>query len=93
MPGVVIGQVDPVSQGPWAGYLYTSPSFTWDPRGARLLVVHGDEDVISEVDIETGEVIEHPVAGTFDLPVGNQTSEHFESRWPAPLRGHSLTWN
>jgi hypothetical protein len=72
MPGVVIGQVDPVSQGPWAGYLYTSPSFTWDPVGARLLVVHGDEDVISEVDIETGKVVEHPVAGTVDLQSGTR---------------------
>jgi hypothetical protein len=72
MPGVVIGQVDPVSQGPWAGYLYTSPSFTWDPVGARLLVVHGDEDVISEVDIGTGIVSEHPVAGTVDLQSGTR---------------------
>jgi len=72
VPGVMVGQVDPVSQGPWAGYLYTSPSFTWDPVGARLLVVHGDEDVISEVDIETGNVIEHPVAGTVDLQSGTR---------------------
>ena len=70
LPGAVIGQVDPVSQGPWAGYLYTSPSFTWDPVGARLLVVHGDEDVISEVDIETGQVVEHTTAGTVDLQLG-----------------------
>ncbi len=70
MPGVVVGQVEPVSQGPWAGYLYTSPSFTWDPVGARLLVVHGDEDVISEVNIATGEVVEHAVAGTVDLQLG-----------------------
>ena len=72
MPGVVVGQVDPVSQGPWAGYLYTSPSFTWDPVGARLLVVHGDEDVISELNIETGEVVEHPVAGPVDLQSGTR---------------------
>jgi hypothetical protein len=72
MPGVVVGQVDPVSQGPWAGYLYTSPSFSWDPVGARLLVAHGDEDVISEVNIETGEIVEHPVAGTVDLQSGTR---------------------
>jgi hypothetical protein len=70
MPGVVIGQVDPVSQGPWAGYLYTVPAFTWDAEGERLLVVHGDEDVISEVTISTGEVAEHAVSGTVDLQLG-----------------------
>ena len=72
MPGVVVGQVDPVSQGPWAGYLYTSPSFSWDPVGARVLVAHGDEDVISEVNIETGEIVEHPVGGTVDLQSGTR---------------------
>ncbi len=72
MPQVRIGTVDPVSQGPWAGYLYTSPSFTWDPAGTRLLVAHGDEDVVSEVDVGTGAVVEHPVAGTVDLGTGTR---------------------
>jgi hypothetical protein len=72
MPEVRIGTVNPVSQGPWRPYLYTSPSFTWDPIGIRLLVAHGDEDVISEVDIETGEIVEHPVAGTVDLGAGTR---------------------
>jgi hypothetical protein len=70
LPEVRIGSVDPVSQGPWASYLYTSPSFTLDPVGGRLLIGHGDEDVVSEVNLETGEVIEHPVAGTVDLGSG-----------------------
>jgi hypothetical protein len=72
MSQVRIGTVDPVSQGPWAGYLYTSPSFTWDPAGLRLLVAHGDEDVVSEVDVRTGAVVEHPVAGTVDLGTGTR---------------------
>jgi hypothetical protein len=67
---VQIGSVDPVSQGPWAPYLYTSPSFTWDPVGGRLLITHADEDVISEVDVTTGDVVEHPAAGTTDLGSG-----------------------
>lgn len=70
LPHVHVGSVDPVSQGPRAGYLYTSPSFTWDPLGKRLLVVHGDEDVVSEYDIRSGEVIEHPLAGTDDPGTG-----------------------
>jgi len=72
MPQVRIGTVDPISQGPWAGYLYTSPSFTWDPAGTRLLVTHGDEDVVSEVDVRTGAVMEHAVAGTVDLGTGTR---------------------
>jgi hypothetical protein len=72
IPGVQIGSVDPVSQGPWASYLYTSPSFTWDPVGGRLLIAHGDEDVVSEVDVATGEVVEHPVSGTTDPGSGSR---------------------
>ena len=72
MPQVQIGTVDPVSQGPWRPYLYTSPSFTWDPTATRLLVAHGDEDVISEVDVRTGAVVEHSVAGTIDLGTGTR---------------------
>jgi hypothetical protein len=70
IPEARIGAVDPVSQGPWAGYLYISPSFTWDPAGKRLLVVHGDEDVVSEVDVRTSDIVEHPIAGTVDLQSG-----------------------
>ena len=62
-PRCSIGQVDPISQGPWAGYLYTSPSVTWDPSGPRALVVHGDEDVVSEVDLGSGVVTEHTFPG------------------------------
>jgi hypothetical protein len=72
LPEVHVGSVDPVSQGPWAPYLYTSPSFTWDPVEDRLLVVHGDEDIVSEVDVSTGEVLEHPVAETTDLTAGTR---------------------
>jgi DNA-binding beta-propeller fold protein YncE len=72
LPEVTVGTVDPVSQGPWAQYLYNSPSFTWDPTGSRLLVAHADEDVVSEVDPLSGEVTEHSVAGTVDLGSGTR---------------------
>jgi hypothetical protein len=41
-----------------------------DPVGGRLGLGHGDEAVVSVVNLETGEVIEHPVAGTVDLGSG-----------------------
>lgn len=64
LPEVRVGQVEPESQGPWASYLYTSPSFNWDPAGTRTLVVHGDEDVVSEIDLESGVVSEHPFSSS-----------------------------
>ncbi len=70
LPEVQIGSVDPVSQGPWAPYLYTSPSFTWDPIGLRLLVVHADKDLVSEIDPLSGTVSEHPLGGAIDLGSG-----------------------
>ncbi len=72
LPGVSIGTVDPVSQGPWASYLYNVPSFTWDPMASRLLVAHADEDVVSAVDPVRGEVVEHTIAGTVDLEWGSR---------------------
>jgi hypothetical protein len=74
VPEVQVGSVDPVSQGPWAPYLYTSPAFTWDPVNDRLLIVHGHEEVVSEVDVSTGEIVEHPVAETTDLGSGARRS-------------------
>ncbi|HWL49685.1 MAG TPA: hypothetical protein VNT92_07390 [Acidimicrobiia bacterium] len=60
LPAVGIGAVDPESQGPWASYLYTSPSFTLDRTRPRVLIVHGDEDVVTELDLSTGQATEHP---------------------------------
>jgi DNA-binding beta-propeller fold protein YncE len=74
LPEVTVGQVDPVSQGPWASYLYTSPSVTWDSAGSRAFVVHGDEDIVSEVDVRTGQIVQHPVAGTAEIGSGTRRS-------------------
>ena len=63
LPEVLVGAVDPVSQGPWAGYLYNSPSFSWDRDANRLLAVHANEDVVSEVDVSSGVVTEHTFSG------------------------------
>jgi DNA-binding beta-propeller fold protein YncE len=74
LPEVTVGQVNPVSQGPWASYLYTAPSVTWDSAGSRAFVVHGDEDVVSEVNLGTGQIVQHPVAGTVDIGSGTRRS-------------------
>jgi hypothetical protein len=63
LPEVLVGPVDPISQGPWAGYLYNSPSFSWDRGANRLLAVHANEDVVSEVDLGSGVVTEHSLLG------------------------------
>ena len=63
LPEVRVGAVDPVSQGPWAGYLYNSPSFSWDRGANRLLAVHAHEDVVSEVDLGSGVATEHDFPG------------------------------
>ena len=63
LPDVRIGPVEPISQGAWAGYLYISPSFSWDRGANRLLAVHGDEDVVSEIDLRSGVVTEHGFLG------------------------------
>ena len=63
LPQVLVGAVDPVSQGPWAGFLYNSPSFSWDRDANRLLAVHANEDVVSQVDVSSGVVTEHTFSG------------------------------
>jgi hypothetical protein len=72
LPGVSIGAVDPISQGPWASYLYNVPSFTWDRIGSSLLVTHADADVVSTVDPVSGEVTDHAIEGTVDLGSGSR---------------------
>lgn len=63
LPEVRIGPIDPISESPWARYLYTSPSFSWDHTRNRVLAIHGDEDVVSEVDLGSGALTEHTFAG------------------------------
>lgn len=70
VPGVTTVEVDPVSQGLWAHYLQAAPSFSMDPAGGRAFVVHGEEDLVTAVDLDTGESTEHRLAGTTDLGSG-----------------------
>ncbi|HEX2404348.1 MAG TPA: hypothetical protein VHM29_06560, partial [Acidimicrobiia bacterium] len=77
LPEVHVGPVEPVSQGPWASYLYNSPSFTVDRAGQRVLVAHANESFITEVDLSTGLAIQH------DLADASATPETGTRRWGA----------
>jgi hypothetical protein len=64
LPDVHIGPAESSSGEPLAEYLYIYPSVVWDEAGRRALVAHGDENVISEVDLESGIVSEHTFEST-----------------------------
>lgn len=68
LPEVHVGPVEPVSQGPWASYLYNSPSFTIDRAGKRVLVAHANESSVTEVDLATGRAIRHDLADVTATP-------------------------
>jgi hypothetical protein len=59
LPGIRIGNLEPANSEPWSGYLYASPAFVFDVSGTRGLVVHADRDVVTEVDLPTGRLIDH----------------------------------
>jgi hypothetical protein len=52
---------EPAGQAPWADHLWALPAFVLDTNRARALVVHADRAVISEVDLSTGTVMDHPL--------------------------------
>ncbi len=64
LPDVHIGPAESSSREPWAEYLYIYPSVVWDEAGRRALVVHGDANLISEVDLESGIVSAHSIEST-----------------------------
>jgi len=68
LPEVHVGPVEPVSQGPWASYLYNSPSFTLDRAGNRVLVAHANESSVTEVDLATGQAMQHDLADATATP-------------------------
>jgi hypothetical protein len=76
LPGVHIGPVEPETALPWSDYFYSEPSFNVDPVHGRGLVVHGDADVVSSVDLMTGEVTDHTFTGGSVAPasIGVQRS-------------------
>ena len=77
LPEVHVGPVEPISQGPWASYLYNSPSFTFDQAGQRVLVAHANESAVTEVDLASGQATQH------DLNDATVTPETGTRRWGA----------
>ena len=73
LPDVRVGQLDPESNAPEDIYINPFPVF--DIAGNRALVVHGDEDVISEIDLATGEVSRHEFDGALAADPGTPTVE------------------
>jgi hypothetical protein len=70
LPDIRVGSLHPDSLE--AGDPYISPFPVWDTAGNRALVLHGDEDVLSEIDLSTGAVTRH------ELDVGDRAAD------PAP---------
>jgi DNA-binding beta-propeller fold protein YncE len=66
LPETRVGPRNPDSLEP--GDPYISPFPVWDTAGNRALVLHGDEDVVSEIDLSTG-VVTRQNFGVGDLPI------------------------
>jgi hypothetical protein len=59
LPGVELGEIAPVDIGePGQVVVSLSPALMWD-HPERALLVHAIEDVITEVDLGSGSVVEH----------------------------------
>jgi hypothetical protein len=70
LPDVRVGTLDPTNQEPWSGYLWASPAVVFDGDGGRVLVIHADRDVVTEVDLESGSSVEHVLAtGDTETPM------------------------
>lgn len=67
LPDARVGPLNTDSLEP--GDPYISPFPVWDTAGNRALVLHGDEDVVSEIDLSTGVVTRQ------DLGVGDLTTD------------------
>ncbi|MGA7226805.1 MAG: hypothetical protein WBZ45_01170, partial [Acidimicrobiia bacterium] len=53
-----VGEVDTGEQ--YQGYVLVVPGVVWDDQRSRVIVVNGDNLIITEVDLETGQVQDHP---------------------------------
>jgi hypothetical protein len=67
LPDTRVGALDTDSLEP--GDAYFTPYPVWDTGGNRALVLRGDEDVVTEVDLSTGTVTRH------DLDLGELAAD------------------
>ena len=60
LPEVKLGTVTEVEIGEdFPGVVTADPGLVWDAEGPRILVVHAERDTVTEVDVVSGQVIEH----------------------------------
>jgi hypothetical protein len=60
LPDVPLGVVREVElTSSLSGVVHVSPALVWDEDRSRVLIVHSGEDVVTEVAIDSGEVITH----------------------------------
>jgi hypothetical protein len=66
--GLETGTVAEVEIGEdYPGVVHASPAAVWDGGASRMLIVHADRDVVTEVDVLSGEVTDHEFgAGRWD---------------------------
>ncbi|HET7847337.1 MAG TPA: hypothetical protein VFL72_07570 [Acidimicrobiia bacterium] len=61
IPGVAFGTIDEVDIAEtYPGVIAANPAVVWDHAGSRALVIHADKDIVTEVDLASSEVIDHP---------------------------------
>jgi hypothetical protein len=69
LPQVTFGVLEEVDIGQdWFPFVGAYPAVVWD--GARALVVHADQDVVTQVDLETGAVSDHAFSPEMARPGG-----------------------
>ena len=87
LPEVPMGTIDQIELSPTeTAAVDASPVVVWD--GARAFVVHAGEDVVTEVDLESGVVAEHRF-GPAELEVSGELDE--SSSRQAAYVGHYRT--
>lgn len=64
LDGVTVGEVGVTDLADWTVSETVTPAVAWDVARGRALVVHGDRDMVTVLDLETGEQEDHPWAET-----------------------------
>jgi len=101
LPDVEVGVIQTVDIGEdFFPSLYASPTVVWDVDMERALVVHADVDIVTEVDMATGGIVEHSYGAEASLvgrlfawlaPPANAKGGYGETRRSAVLSGDEST--
>jgi hypothetical protein len=74
LPEVHVGSLDPTNQEPWSGYLWASPSVSYDLERGRILLVHNDRDAVTEFNVDSGSAVTHELGAGASGPPLSSTS-------------------